>query len=271
MITIHASAEAVSRYRQLLVSDWGRTFPNDVLSLLWTTITSRTTHNGTEPLFQLLDPRHNTTFPSDFFQSIVGRISHGTRFVSVPQLSELSADYRPVKKLSAAVWQANRLAMYLTLPAHVAVTGNLQFFADAQALAFQAAMHVVLPELRARHEPEHALLLHAAVLFPLAYAAFDPAHYAYMMSMIHAYLGNDEARLEALYASFRFTSPRDHSYLTKAQEFWMELLDSQKPEQAEDFLFSLHWWSLPSQQDEVRKMMVQAFKETARQAKGVVP
>ena len=60
--------------------------------------------------------------------------------------------------------------------------------------------------------------------------------------------------------AFRFTSPEDHSYLTKAQEYWSELLDQAKFKEAEDFLFSLHWWSLPTQQDEVRDMVVDAVK-----------
>lgn len=122
----------------------------------------------------------------------------------------------------------------------------------------------MLPALRGKHDAEHALLLHAAALFPLAYSAYDPAHYAYMMAMIHGYLGDEKGRLQALYASFRFTSPHDHSYLTKAQEYWMELIDSQKLEQAEEFMLSLPWWSLPSQQEEVRKMIVLAFKQNLK-------
>ena len=39
-----------------------------------------------------------------------------------------------------------------------------------------------------------------------------------------------------------------------------DLLDQNKPEEAERFLLSLHWWSLPAQQDEVREMVVAAFK-----------
>ncbi len=135
---------------------------------------------------------------------------------------------------------------------------------DVLALAFQAAIHFMLPELQRKYEAEHSLVLHAAVLFAVGYSAYEPAQYAYMMSMIHGYLGDENQRLRALFASFRFTSPQDHSYLTKAQELWTELLDQNRYEEAERFLLSLHRLSLPAQQDEVREMVVEAFKYILR-------
>jgi hypothetical protein len=180
--------------------------------------------------------------------------------VRLSRLPELPTDYVPPTRPSSLARQANKLAVYLTLQAHTAVAGKTEFLADVQALAFQAAIHFVLPEVRRKHPLEHSLLLHSAVLFAISYSAYEPAHYAYMMSMIHDYLGDQEQRLRSLYASFRFTPPQDHSYRTKAQEFWSELLDQNRSEEAERFLLSLHWWSLPSQGDEIREMIVDAFK-----------
>jgi hypothetical protein len=260
MITVRANSRLILDYKRLLVSEWTRTFPQQVLELLWDAIGARQSSNENGRLRPLLDPANVASFPTEYFRSIVDRIANGTKFVRVAELPELPAEYQPPKRPPAAVWQSVRLVTYLTLQAHATVDGDTSFFADAQALAFQAATHVLLPTLREKHTAEHALLLHAATLFALGYAAVDPAHYAYMMSMIFDYLGDEEQHLRSLYASFRFTSPQDHSYLTKAQEYWSDLLDVHRYQEAQEFLFSLHWWSLPTQHEEVREMITEAFR-----------
>jgi hypothetical protein len=231
-----------------------------VLGLLWSTLNERGPVEQTAPLWQMLDPKETGLFPEDFFRSIVARIADGTRFVRLAKLPKLPAEYVPPEASSVLARRADTLAAYLTLPAHTAITGDSDFFLDVLALAFQAAIHFVLPELRKKHPAEHSILLHSAVLFCVGYSAYEAAHYAYMMSMIHGYLGDEDQRLQSLFASFRLTSPRDHSYLTKAQEVCTELLDQQRFEEAERFLLSLSRWSLPTQQDEVREMVVDAFK-----------
>ena len=264
MVTVRSTPESVSTYRDLLVSEWSKSLPQEVLSLLWTSLGGRSSSGETAALFQLLDPNDAAAFPSDYFQSIVVRIADGTRFIKLADLPELPTVAHPLKRLSSLARQANKLATYLTLPALTTVTGNTDFFVDVLALTFQAAIHFVLPDLRRKHEAEHALLLHSAVLFAVGYVAHDPAHYSYMMSMIHGYMGDENQMLRSLFASFRFTSPQDHSYLTKAQEYWTELLDLNRYEEAERFLLSLDKWTLPAQQDEVREMVVAAFKYIVR-------
>jgi hypothetical protein len=54
-------------------------------------------------------------------------------------------------------------------------------------LAFQAAIEYVLPQLTPKHPVEHAILLNAAALFSSEFASDEPAHYAYMTSMIYDY------------------------------------------------------------------------------------
>src|SRR5207247_5787303 len=103
--------------------------------------------------------------PWNYFHSIVTRIADGTRFVRLTDLPELPTNSAHPKRPSPLIIQANKLATYLTLPAHATVLGNTEFLVDVQALAFQAAIHFVLPELQKRHETEHSLLLHSAVLF----------------------------------------------------------------------------------------------------------
>ena len=172
----------------------------------------------------------------------------------------LQADYEFPRKPSKGTAQAVRLASYLTLQGTVRLAGAVDFFHDLQSLAFQASIHFVLPSLKSKHPAEHALLLHALLLFPLEYATDDPAHYSYLLSMIHGYLGNETQKLRCLVASFRSTTPEDHSYLTKAQEVWSEMLDEGQFKEAENFLFSLHWSSRPWQQEEVRQMVMDGLK-----------
>jgi hypothetical protein len=269
MVTVEATSRALSTYKELLVSDWTKSLPNEVVSLLWNSLGGHESVGETSPLWQILDPNEASVFPLDFFQSIVVRITDGTSFVRLAGLPDLPVKYDPPKTPSIVARRANRLATYLTLPAHVAIAGETGFFMDVLALGFQAAIHFVLPELRRKHEAEHSILLHSAVLFCVGYSAYEPAHYAYMMSMIHGYLGDENHRLQSLFAAFRFTSPQDHSYLTKAQEFWTELLDQNRFDEAEQFLLSLHRWSSPAQQDEVREMVVDAFSfiEKAKKTK----
>jgi hypothetical protein len=160
-----------------------------------------------------------------------------------------------------------RCSTYLTLQALTTVAGDIGFLADVQALAFQAAIHVLLPGFRDKLPGEHSILLHAVTLYSAGYRAHDPAHYAYMMSQIYDYLNDQERRLELLLASFQCTSRDDHSYLTKAQEYSSELLGRKRFEEAEQFLFSVHWRALPKQEGEVRQMIVKAIRYIVKNEK----
>ncbi len=227
MITIRATAQNIAQYQRLLASEWGKKFPEEVLTLLWALVSGARLRR--ESMVGLLDPR-TAPFDLEAFQRVVDRISQAAAFIPIAGLGVRPSRYSPPRRLSNAVRVANRLSCYLTLSAHCSLAGDREFLADIQALAFQAAVHFVLPEIRIKHPAEHAILLHAGALFAVGYAARDQAHFAYMLSAIHGYLGHDEQRLRALLASFRFTSPRDHSYLTKAQEYWSEYLDASSSE-----------------------------------------
>lgn len=258
MITVQAGPSQIAEYQRLLVSEWKKSFPDEVLALLWSSVAPAA--SAEDSLRRLLDPATNGVFPVEYVMGLAQRIGDASRFAALQaELPPLPKDFE-AKRFSRPAWQAHRLAVYLTLPAHVSLSGDVAFFRDVQSLAFQAALHFVLPALASKHPSEHALLLHTCALFPLEYHAIDPGHFYYLTSMVHGYLGHSEERLRFLYASFRVTRPEEHSFLTKAEELWAELLDLGRYEEAEKFLFSLHWWCLPSQQDEVRLMIVDALK-----------
>jgi hypothetical protein len=269
MIVITANDRIVSKYRNLLLSEWKRDFAEKVLALLWEAVSSSSSApvEETSPLIKLLNPGLETDFPVDFFRSFAQQVSCATRFIRLANMPAHPPGDPLSRRMTKTVWAADRLAIYLTLPAQSPMEGDMHFFADLQALAFQAALHSVLPEIRKNHPAEHAILLQSALLYCLGYAAYDPAHLSYMMSMIHNYLGDEDQRLESLYASFRFTRRDDHSFLTKAQEYWTELLDRRRFDDAERFLFDLHWWSTPEQKDEVREMFIAALRFISTQGK----
>jgi hypothetical protein len=264
MVFIVAKSTSVGGYRDLLVSAWERGFPDEVLALLGEIALNRDAEGEDDSVDRLLGADESRPFPSEYFRKIVDAISEGSKFVRLANLPRLPADYHAPRKMTKVVRRACRLASYLVLSAHADVAGDVGFLADVQSLAFQAAMHFVLPEIRKKHPDEHSILLHSATLYAVGYSSHDPAHYAYMISEIYGYLGDKERRLASLYDSFRLTPPEDHSYLTKAQGLWSELLDRGEFVEAERFLFSLHRSSLPDQQEEVREMLVDAIRYVVR-------
>lgn len=260
MIRVRSNHEQIATYQRLLTSDWNAHLTDEVLQILWSTMNGRQSPEHGE-LIHLLNPEANGAFTTAGFEKILPRIDEATRFLlSRVELPQLPREVGPAKRPSKLVRQSLQLTAYLTLQAQAKVLGDVGFFMDVQSLAFQAAIHFALPGLRDRQPAEHSILLHATALFPYEYLAHDQSHFCYMISMVHDYLGNTEERLRLLHDAFRLTPRDDHSFLTKAQEYWSELLDHGRDAEAEDFLFALHWRSLPSQRDEIRQMIAAAFK-----------
>jgi hypothetical protein len=260
MIAIVSNRRLVAEYRQLLVSEWGDDFVDRTMALLWQTLAPGPQEGGEDGLRQILDPGNRTAWPTERFGRFFRVVADGARFLRLAKMPELPAESNPPRVITAEARLACRLAAYLTLEAHARIEGDVAFLGDLQALAFQAAIHTALPAIRRKHRAEHAVLLHSAALYALGLSTQDPAHSFYLMSVLHGYLRDEDGRLQALYASFRFTSPDDHSYLTKAQEYWSELLDARKYREAEQFLLRLSWWSLPSQEEEVGEMLREGMK-----------
>jgi len=267
MIRVVRDQNSIRKYRSLLLADWKKGFADEVLDLLWEIVSKKGIAEEENALIQILDPKNTSSFPAQFFREVLASFSGGWKFVRAANLPDLPSNYEPPVRMTKDVWLACKLSTYLALRALATVEGDVAFLADVQSLAFQAAIHVVLPGLRAKQPVEHSILLHSITLFSVGYWVVDPGHCAYMMSELYDYLNDKDTRLESLAASFRFTSPNDHSYLTKAQEYWSELLDRGKFEEAEQFLFSLHLQSLPDQQQEVQEMIVKALRYIMRNEK----
>jgi hypothetical protein len=261
MISVRSGSNLDTTYRRLLTSEWKRTFPEEVVELLWAAV-SPGQDDGDADLCVLLNPKCAAPLPAAFVNTLAWRLREAGKFVAFPEIPPPPGHFEIAQRPAKAVLQALRLATYLTLQAHAELSRPSPFFRDLQALAFQAALHFVLPDIRTKHTTEHSLLLNAAALFAVEYAAVDLAHFAYLLAQLHGYLGNNDQRLQCLHAAFRFTAPEDHSYLTKAQEYWSELLDQRRFAEAQEFLFGLHWRALPSQREEIRQMIVAALQHS---------
>jgi len=262
MLTIQTKPKVVAGYKRLLLSEWTDSLPDEVIGLLWNSMNHIT--EGDQSLLNLLNPASNHLLSAERFSSCVMRIREGSKLIRWARFPELPTGYAASKKRPAGVWHANQLAVVLTLNLHAEVIGGTEFLVDLQSLAFQAAILFVLPDIHDKHLVEHAILLHAAAQFAIGYVSSDPAHYSFLMSMIHGYLGDDEQRLHLLETSFRFTDPQDHSYLTRAEAYWMELLDLGRKHEAEEFLFALRATSSPDHHDEIRDMIETVVQSNGR-------
>ena len=146
MLTVEPNTEAVTTYKELLLSEWNKSLPQEVLSLLWSTLAGQTS-NEAGPIYGLLNPDDLASFQRNDFRPIVQRIEDGTKFVKFTDLPVFPTGYIPPKNLAKIARQANLLTTYLTLPTHTSVGGDTEFFVDLLALAFQAAIHFVLASL----------------------------------------------------------------------------------------------------------------------------
>ncbi len=84
----------------------------------------------------------------------------------------------------------------------------------------------------------------------------------YFLSSIMGHLGNKKARLDYLEKSQSATPIDDHSFLTKANAYWAELLEVGRKKEALDYLLRINKVSPASYTEEINVMI----KETVNYA-----
>jgi hypothetical protein len=269
MVKVIATKPLIARYQRLLLADWHSDLPDQVQAILWAALRRDGPTSGPH-LLDLLNPAATPDAVAVGLVPLLELLRSSARFVRIAGMPKLDAGFIAPRRSTKPGAQAVQLSAALCIHAGLNIEGNAAWLRDLQALAFQAAAQFVLPALGDKHTAERAALLQAMLLFALEFHGTDPAHYAYLLAVLHGCLGQDDARLRFLYAAFRCTPPEDHTFLTKAEEYWTELLEARRHDEAERFLAALHWWALPSQQIEVGEMMTAAFKhmlaEKARSA-----
>ena len=263
MIRVRTNPEQIATYHRLLTSDWNSHLTDEVLQLLWSTISGRQVP-GDAGLFVLLDPQSNGEFSTAGFAAIFcpANWRGGENFIVPRRVTGNAAHVRsPASCLSKIVRQSIQLVDLSNAPgtrhrfwrrgfSHGRSIARLSGRDSFRATEF-GGIDIPLEYLFCCTRPH---------CFQGEYLAYDQSHFCYMTSMVHDYLGNVDQRLRLLHDSFRLTPRDDHSFLTKAQEYWTELLDHGRRTEAEEFLFSLRSQCSTSQRDEVRQMIAAAFE-----------
>ena len=190
MLLVVTSENRIAAYQGLLLSDWKRSLPSESISLLWESLE----FPQDESLwFEVLNPR--IPIPEERFRILHHQLVEAGRWIRYEHLPQLPGEYHLPRKPSARASLCLRMTAYLLLRADSDLEGDTGFFLDLQALAFHSAIHFLMPEVKDKYPTEHAILLHAVALFPLEYTTQDPAHYSYLTSLVHEYVGNTSDRL----------------------------------------------------------------------------
>src|SRR5947209_1865164 len=103
-ITVRSSKESVAAYKRLLLSDWKRAFPDEVVALLWSAVAGGRNSAQADSALDWLNPDARVPLPEAFGPALVRRIAGVTKVVRFADLPTLPDDYRlprrPTKRAS---------------------------------------------------------------------------------------------------------------------------------------------------------------------------
>ena len=190
----------------------------------------------------------------DLNQEIIEKIRSFSEVFTEPCIPTIPSVFSPKK--TKAIVLAEKTWAYLMLPSMVRLKGETGFFLDLQSLLYLAAIHYLLPLLEKQEaRTEHDCLVNAMYIHTILAWRGQPPHMFYLQSALMGHLGEDRRRLELLDQALALTPVGDHSYLTKANAYWMELLELGDREAAMVFLLNLNRIAPVSYQDEIREMI----------------
>lgn len=259
MTIIRPSKRQILEYQRLLKSEWGDGFAADVIGLI-KSLLHEPQSEGKLPISSILNGEFNQATTGRIIDAVLQRLIAFGEYGNLHELPALPKAYSLPKRSARHAREAVQLTVGLCLRLLAPLEGDTALLRDVQSLVFHAALHETLPALNERQSAERSILLHAMSLFAHDYFFIDPAHYCHLLSSIFGHLGRSDERLKYLSFSLGLTRVDDHSYLTKAQEYWSELVDNERLDEAETFLLSLYRSSNAEQQSEVREMIDAAFR-----------
>jgi hypothetical protein len=252
-IEVQAYAREFALYKTLVDSDWNKTTQEDVLALLWQVIAESATTSKFEWASVLRFPAEKET-GKELNREIIERIKFFSEVFAESWIPTIPAVFSPKK--TKAIILAEKTWTYLMLPSMVRLKGETGFFLDLQSLLYLAAVHYLLPLLEKQEaKAEHDCLLNAMYVHTIVAWRGQPPHLFYLQSALMGHLGEDRRRLELLDQALALTPVSDHSYLTKANAYWIELLELGDREAAMVFLLNLNRIAPNSYQDEIREMI----------------
>jgi hypothetical protein len=258
-IEVRASTKEFIRYKDLVDSDWNKTTFHAVLTLLWDVISvSISEHEKKAEWLCFLKDDGEKRLPTVVPEDIADRIRFLSFALREPHIPEMPSDLASGKSKTSA--QTRAAIFYLLFQTMVQLKGETGFFQDLQSLLFLNSIHYLLPHLQKNDlKTEFAALANVMHIHAIVVWRDQPSHMFYLLGAIMGQLGHKQARLQFLDRSLSATPIHDHSYLTKANVYWGELLDLGEKDKAMDFLLKLGRNVPESYLDEISDMI----KETA--------
>jgi hypothetical protein len=238
-VEVRASSQEFCRYRRLVDSDWNAKTFNAVLKLLWEVLTIRADEQSESIDWILslkkLDGRNLTIPLPEKLNNLLVTLAPIFREPYVPPSSR-----EQMTKGSRAVVQAEATIISLLLQIVCEISGETGFLRDLQSLLYLNAVHHLLPRLQARRfDTSYSNLVNALEAHALLIWRDEPSHMFYLRGAMLGQLGRQQERLDCLFSALSSTPISDHSYLTKANAYWCELLELGEKERALRWLVSL--------------------------------
>lgn len=260
-----ATRSYFENYQKLLKSDFTNETLRSVSALLWKLIAypEQAIAFGSDSVWQkvLVYPPKATQKPVlDPF--VIDTLRQAAYFLGDKRLPAMPAKFSEAPP-GRLVMQAQQVWTYLGLQLLVQLTGEKELFADLQSLLFLCAIEGLLPNLKQKGLlPEHDFLLNALFIHSIIVWREEPSHQYYLQSALMDYLEEYPSMLELRKRSLQLTDVEDHSYLTKAQAVWSDLIDLGEHEEAYAFLFHLNRYTPQSYQPEIEGMLAATIKLT---------
>jgi hypothetical protein len=253
-LTVLSSERLCNRYRELLLEEWTRDTLEAVLLLLWDEI-RESAEKGNETWIDALRPKQGRFTSRDFNQEVIDRIRKFSDILPDAGFPTMPASFSE-KRSSKALKQAERSWTFLILQSLATIKGDADLFCDTQSLLFFSDLHFLLPNLKEQGcDSEHDCLLNAMYMHIWLVWREERPQLLYLGSQLRDYLGQRGMRDRMLLESFKLTPPEDHTFLTKAQDHWSNLIEERRLKEAIDFLFSVRERSLPSHREEIDQMV----------------
>jgi hypothetical protein len=237
-------------YRSLLARDWTEVSLRKALAILWDAVGSQ---GGELPeWWYVLDPDRSEALGAN--PIVIERLRHLADVLTHPSIPPM-----PATSPSASAGEMGRVAettwTYLILQSLVIIEGDRGFLADAQSALFLVCANCLLPELGGDSFAAHrACLLNAMYSHTFLVWRNKPAHMAYLQAALMDALGNFAERAKFMRESIALTPVTEHSYLTKVQDFWSELVDQRQYAEAELFILSIYHGAPREHLEELQEM-----------------
>lgn len=225
-----------------------------VLQLLWDEI-RESAEKGHKAWVNALRPKQGRYTSRDFNQGVIDRIREFSDILPDAGLPIMPSSFSEKRSVKGLI-HAERSWTFLILQSLATIEGNAGLFCDTQALLFFSDLHFLLPNLKEQGcDSEHDCLLNAMYMHLWLVWRNEHPQLLYLGSQLMDYLGQKDIRDRMLLESFYLTSPEDHTFLTKAQDLWSNLIEERRLKEAMNFLFLVKGRSLPSQREEIDQMV----------------